>query len=472
MTVLDAIRANARSRPDHAALIIDGVPATQVSYAALLGGVDERARMLAARGVAAGERCGLVARTGRDFIETALAIIACGACMVPIADDAGAMGGATARDAFLHHLASVGADGLVCRPLGGSRLAADVEVAFRALRPAYLRFTSGTTARHKGVVLGHDTILERLTHANAGLRIGPEDRVLWLLPMAHHFVASILLYLRFGATILLPSSTLARPVLALAARERATVLYASPYHYAVLSKDVGDARLADVRLVVATADRLHAEVAAQFTRRFGLTLVQALGIIEIGLPVMNLAAAAAKPESLGRPLPGFAIALRGEDGARMSATGPEAVGELCIQGRGMFDAYLDPWTPAADVVGTLGFPTGDHGWIDADGDLWLAGRRANRVSMAGLKFFCEEVEAVLAAHPDVAAARVSPRAHAHVGEVAVAEVVAADPRRPPTPESLQAHCRSRLPSFKVPRRFSVVAELPRTLSGKVRRWDA
>src|SRR5262249_37922264 len=151
--------------------------------------------------------------------------------------------------------------------------------------------------------------------------------------------------------------------------------------------------------------------------------------------------AATKPESLGRPLPGFEVALRDERGALLAPGGRETVGELCIRGPGMFDAYLDPWTPASAVVAEHGFRTGDHAWIDADGDLWLAGRRANRVSMAGLKFFCEEVEAVLETHPGVRVARVSPRPHEHVGEVPVAEVVARDAARPPTAESLAAHCR-------------------------------
>ena len=80
----------------------------------------------------------------------------------------------------------------------------DVEAARRIwgrksiarFRPAYLRFTSGTTNRRKGVILGHDAILERLKAANRGLEIvTPADRILWLLPMAHHFVVSILLYL-------------------------------------------------------------------------------------------------------------------------------------------------------------------------------------------------------------------------------------------------------------------------------------
>src|SRR5262249_49873171 len=155
-------------------------------------------------------------------------------------------------DAAQLHRLVVEDGGTACRPWRG---ALREESEFRALDPAYLRFTSGTTSERKGVVLSHARIAERLVAANQALAVGPGDRVLWLLPMAHHFVVSILLYLRFGATILLPASSLARPVLEFAARERATVTYASPFHYSLLAKDASGIGL-DPRLAISTAEGL------------------------------------------------------------------------------------------------------------------------------------------------------------------------------------------------------------------------
>jgi long-chain acyl-CoA synthetase len=344
------------------------------------------------------------------------------------------------------------------------------EEAFRALGPAYLRFTSGTTSERKGVILSHRRIEERLAAANQALRVGPEDRILWLLPMAHHFVVSILLYLRYGATILLPASSLARPVLELAARERATLLYASPYHHHLLSKDTSGIALPGVRLAISTAEGLRAEVAARFRERFGIALAQALGIIEVGLPVINLADAETKPTALGRPLSAYDVWLRGEDGRRLEGPGgPERTGEICIRGPGLFDAYLSPWTPASRIVEPDGFRTGDQGWFDADGTLFLAGRRKSRINMAGMKFFAEEVEAVLARHPAVRECRVLARAHPRLGEIPVAEVVPADSEHAPRKSELIAHCRAELPTYKVPRELRFVAELERTVTGKVKR---
>ena len=399
-------------------------------------------------------------------------MLAAGACLVPIPDDhRGAILAAFAAQARLHCVAGEEPDGSALRRLPEPPAVDGAgDEAFRALRPAYLRFTSGTTSARKGVILGHATILARLAAANRALAIGPGDRVMWLLPMAHHFVVSILLYLGEGASVLLPSGSLARNVLALAAREAPTVYYASPYHYRLLGKDASQQGLGPVRLAISTADGLHPDVAATFTARFGLPLVQALGIIEVGLPVVNSVSCATKPCALGRQLPDYDVWLRGEDGRPLCGPGsPERTGEICIRGPGLLDAYLDPWLPAARILAPDGFRTGDQGWFDADGTLFLAGRRHNRISMAGMKFFAEEVEAVIARHPAVRECRVLARQHPQLGEIPIAEVVLVDPAHEPRRGELLAHCRAELPPYKIPRELHFVAELERTLTGKLKR---
>ena len=473
-TVVDRIRRHAAERPEHPALVVDDAAGGSrvVPYRELVAAAEAHARHFTAQGLRTADRCGLLAPQGPGFVERALGILVAGGCLVPIPDDhRGAILEAFAAQARLHHLVSEDAAGDVFRSLPDPRPVDGAnDEAFRALRPAYLRFTSGTTSARKGVILGHATILARLAAANRALAIGPEDRVLWLLPMAHHFVVSILLYLCEGATVLLPSGSLARTILAFAARERPTVLYASPYHYRLLGKDTSEVGLGHVRLAISTADGLHPSVALAFAARFGLPIAQALGIIEVGLPVANLVSCATKPGALGRPLPDFDVWLRGEDGRSVvGPTSPDRTGEICIRGPGLLDAYLDPWLPAARILAPDGFRTGDQGCFDADGDLYLAGRRASRISMAGMKFFGEEVEAVLATHPAVRESRVFAREHPQLGEIPVAEIVAVDPAAPPSRQDLVGHCRAALPGFKVPREFRVVDALPRTATGKLAR---
>ena len=473
MNVLDEIRARARERPDAEALVAGAAQGERrVSYAALAQRMEAGAARLRTAGVRRGDRCGLLAPQGPGFVEEALSILAAGACLVPISTDhAGAALERFAEQAALHHVVREACGELRCetrRRVPAVDGAGDR--AFRALDPAYLRFTSGTTNERKGVILSHARIDERLAAANQALRIGPEDRILWLLPMAHHFVVSILLYLRYGASILLPSGSLARPALELASRERASVLYASPFHHHLLSKDSSGIGLPDLRLAISTAEGLRADVAARFRERFGSALSQALGIIEVGLPVVNLDEADTKPLALGRPLPAYDVWLRDDDGKRLEEPGnPSQTGEVCIRGPGLFDAYLSPWTPAATIVEPDGFRTGDQGWFDADGTLYLAGRRKSRINMAGMKFFGEEVEDVLAQHPAVRECRVFGRLHPQLGEIPVAEIVPADPAHEPRKSELLAHCRERLPVYKIPRELHFVAQLEHTATGKLKR---
>ncbi len=469
MTIIDEIRERAVRQPAHPAIIADD---RVVSYAELVGSFDARAKQLRAEGVAPGDRCGLIAPQGADYVEAALGILAAEACFVPISEDhKGPALEEFIRRARLHHCLAGDGDGFALRtPADVQAVDGQGDAAFRALQPAYLRFTSGTTSERKGVILGHQTILERLSAANEVLSIGPEDRILWLLPMAHHFVVSILLYLRQGATIVLPASSLAATVLACAIRERVTVFYASPYHYNLLAKDRTDAALPDVRLAVSTADGLRREVADRFHERFGFSLVQALGIIEVGLPVMNVVSAVDKPTALGRVAPGYEVWLRSEDGSVLESSSAERTGEICIRGAGLFDAYLRPFVLARDLLDRESFRTGDQGFFDEAGDLHLAGRRSNRINMAGMKFFCEEVEAAIDAHPAVKMSRVFAKQHQHLGEIPVAEIVLVDPTREPTRREFVDHLKERVARYKIPREFQVIEELETTATGKVRRW--
>lgn len=329
------------------------------------------------------------------------------------------------------------------------------EARFQALNPAFIRFSSGTTGDSKGVVLSHETLLARISAANEGLAIGPSDRVLWMLPMAHHFAVSIVLYLHFGATTVLEHSPLREDILACAEKHRATVIYGSPFHFAMLAGDRGDFRWPSLRLAVATAAALPETTARAFMERFDRPLVQGLGIIEVGLSVLNFDAAREKPGSIGKPLPAYQVELRGESG------------EFHVRGPGLLDAYLVPWNPSPLDDGW--FASGDLVRRDGDGNLFLMGRKKSVINVAGMKVFPEEVERVIDSHPAVARSRVIGLEHPQMGQVPAAEIISADPASPPKPIELQRHCRALLSAYKVPLRFRFVESLPMTASGKLKR---
>ncbi len=476
MNVIDEIRARARTQPEHPALICDtpeGAAAQVVTYKQLVERMGILAQKLRDAGCQPCQRVGLLAKQGVGFIEAVLGILAADLCFVPISDDYdGAPLEAFRKRTQLHYLMrQVDADYTVECYSGVGDVDANDDHDFCALQPAYIRFTSGTTNERKGVIIGHPSILNRLANANQAMQIGPGDRIMWMLPMAHHFVVSILLYLRYGASILLPRSYLAGPVLEFANSHAATVFYASPYHYDMLARDRSDLGLPDVRLAISTASGLNEDIAERFFARMGISLSQALGVIEMGLPAMNLQRPREKPLSLGQVLPAYDVWLRAEDGKPVLGDGPEtATGEVCIRGSGSFDAYMDPWTPAADVLQPDGFRTGDEGYFDKDGDLFLRGRRKNRINMAGMKFFAEEVEAVINAHPGIKESRVYGKPHVHLGEIPMAEVVAEKTENAPTAAELSQFCKQGLAAHKVPFKFDFVEQLVRTSTGKIKRW--
>ena len=99
------------------------------------------------------------------------------------------------------------------------------------LNLAFIRFTSGTTNARKGVALSHETIRDRVLAANKAFGITEADTVIWCLPMAHHFLITIVLYLNVGATVVLARHVTARPFLEAVNRWRGTILYAAPFHF-------------------------------------------------------------------------------------------------------------------------------------------------------------------------------------------------------------------------------------------------
>lgn len=476
LNVADLIAARAASDPARPALFHS--TGTQ-TYGELLARADAIAAKLGPLLHGPAPRVALLCPNGPDYVALALGILRAGGCLVPLAGELAvperaAQLALTAPQVML----AAGPDTWLPGPgvaeaIAGTRFswcalgitAAFPEDRLAALNPAFVRFSSGTTGDSKGVVLGHETLFARARSANRRLEITSADRVLWTLPMAHHFAVSIMLYLLEGAGTVLEDSHLAGDLLTTARAHGATVFYGSPFHLALLAAEDSGRAWPTLRLAVSTAFALPEATAIAFERRYGVWPAQGFGIIEAGLPLLNTDAARAKPLSVGRP-DDCALRLRDERGADVP---PGEIGELWLRGPGMFDAYLAPWCERAAATDGGWFATGDLASQDERGHVFLRGRRKSVINFAGIKFFSEEVEAVLDTHPAVRESRVSGEPHERWGAVAVAEIVARDATEPPSAAALAKHCRERLAAYKVPARFRMVAELPRTASGKLRR---
>lgn len=470
--VTDALDRHAAERPDRLA-VHDG--ATALTWADLRAAVDAQVARFAAAGIAPGQRVALIAPDGAPALVSALAVLRLGAVHAPIdhtlaAPEIDAAMTALAADWQVRPRAPGVSEPVVSEP-GEPHSVRHVNPAIPEppdpLGPrqsAFLRLSSGTTGAAKGVLLSHVTIAERIAAANAGLQLGPDDRMLWLLPMAYHFAVSVLLYVDRGCAIVFGNRLRATDTAAAARAAGCTALYASPWHLRRLAELPAGADLpTGLRLAVSTTTALDAGTAAAFRARHGLGVRQGLGIIEVGLPFLSPGSVGERPGQLGRPLPAFSVAIL--DTAGQPAP-PGEPGELAIAGPGLLDAYLTPWRTRDGILDHGFFRTGDLAAIDGDGAVTLLGRLKDVINVGGVKVFPLEVETVLAAHPAVRGCRVSAGPDPRLGEQVVAEV---ELNAPVDPDSLAAWCADRLALLKRPGRITVVDRLPMTGSGKIKR---
>jgi long-chain acyl-CoA synthetase len=459
MNLTELLDATASRLPQKPALIDDS---TVVTYAGLVEVVGSFAARLDTLDLPPGARVGLCYPNSIDYVALTFALWRVHAVVVPLpmectveefADIATTM----QLEAILSQKPSPQSS-----PLTPScfvtRLTPAEPADNHGLNIAFIRFTSGTTNARKGVVLSHETVGDRVLAANKALGIGPDDVVMWCLPMAHHFLITIVLYLTEGATVVLARHVLARPFIDATNRWKGTVLYAAPFHFAMLARDKSEARLDSVRLAVSTTCALPEDVARDFLKRFDRPLCQALGIIELGLVSLNTDDPTGRWNSVGRPLKDHCVRILNPDEI--------GCGDVAISGPGFFDAYAAPWVPREQAISEGWFTTGDIGRIDADGFLFLISRKTAVINLAGRKVFPEEIEAVLNRHPLVRESRVFGRLHPHLGEVVEAELVLTEPAADLAP--VREFCRDHLASYKIPSRLTVVSSLPRTATtGKI-----
>ena len=470
MNIAEIIRDSMikRSAQEHTALLDEN---RRISYHELFSAIDGIAVELRAFGVTRGSRVVFICQDSMDDIIGSLAILSLSAILIPIHPSSG-------KQELNDLYDRIGADFLfyecaLCPDQNGLDVGKDIflekdfglcsltnKVPFSRemaeLNLAFIRFSSGTTSLSKGVLLSHETIMDRLNAANKGMQITSNDTILWVLSMSYHFVVSILLFLRQGATICLCYDNFPRSFEKALSQGIGTFCYASPYHYYSLieSEQVSSSALQNIRMAISTSVKLPKETEQRFLEKFGFGLTEAYGIIEVGLPFIN-DKPGHKLSSVGRLLPDYEFELRNKDQA--------GIGEIFIRGPGMFDGYASPWY-RREV--NSWFDTGDLGRLDADGYLFIVGRKKNIINFAGMKVYPYEVEMTLSRHPAVKEAFVFGQPHPRYTQLPCAKVVL---KKKTDVNELQSFCALHLSPYKIPKRIEIVSSLPKTPSGKIRR---
>ncbi len=476
MNIVECIRQETGPLAHKLALVS---PHRAVTYETLFHITGSLAATLRARGIRPTERVAVLAGDSIDYVALQLAILSISAVAVPLAPS-------LPREEVETALATLGVRYLITEKTAiasanGEPLSRDVLTdsqytyavlgtrpadppGYDRLNPAFIRFSSGTTGINKGVLLSHETIDARTRAANRALRMSPDDVVLWLLPMSYHFVVSVLLFLRRGATLLLCERDFPETALELAVRHRVTFTYGAPFHYQALACHplFPSHAFSAVRMAICTSMRLPRHTANAFLAKFGFPLSGAYGLIEVGLPFVNCSRDVQHLCSVGQILPDYQV--------RLPDTDADGVGRIQVRGPGLLDAYFSPWQPREQILQEGWFDTGDLGRLTPDGFLEIVGRTKDVINFLGMKIFPEEVEDVLCRHPAVEECVVCGDPHPDYGQLPVAKLVL-NPRAGGNPDlnELRRFCYQHLAAYKVPKHFVFVDHISKTASGKLRR---
>ena len=476
MNLINIFYEKVETQPDHPLII--GPDEKVFSYKEFYNQIQKYIIQLKAAGVEKGHSIGLYYPNAPQYISLTYAVWGCGACIVPIPVE---LTGSEKQQIFNHIRidAVISKVNLVSKikMLQNSENTAFSEdivfipvkklrehpPGFADLNAAFIRFTSGTTGAAKGVVLSHETIQARIKAANQGLHINPCDRIIWVLSMAYHFTVSIVAYMSFGATMILCKNHFGTTIVRTAAKHKATIIYGAPTHYELMTHDKSDQLLPDLRLAITTTTSLRKETGTAFYKRFKKTLNETYGIIEVGLPCINFEKQPGKGGSVGRLLPAYEIKME----LINKKTDLQAIK---VRGPGMVDAYYEPWKTRAEIMQNYDgwFATGDMGYYDQDGFLFICGRSKDMISVGGMKFFPQEVETLLETDPAVKEACVFGYDDQRLGELPYAHLVAeSSVDKISLEKTLKELCRQHLATYKIPQKFYFVAQHLRTASGKL-----
>ncbi|MDR2837057.1 MAG: long-chain-fatty-acid--CoA ligase [Azonexus sp.] len=339
---------------------------------------------------------------------------------------------------------------------------------------AFLQYTGGTTGVSKGAMLTHGNITANVVQAHTWIASAirsPHEMILTALPLYHIFAltANCLVFMMAGASNLLIVNP--RDIAGLIKEWGKYPVTAATgvntlFNALVNHPDFAKLDFSPLHTTLAGGMAVQAPVAERWRQVTGVPLLQAYGLTEtspaatinpIGMKTFNGA--------IGLPICSTEVSIRDDVGHAVPLT---QVGEICIRGPQVMTGYWQRPEETADVFHADGFlRTGDMGYMDAEGYVFLVDRKKDMILVSGFNVYPNEVEEAVATHPgiiDVAAIGV---ADEHSGEAVKIFVVRKDPAL--TEKALIKHCRTVLTGYKVPKHVEFRDDLPRTNVGKILR---
>ncbi|WP_327052147.1 o-succinylbenzoate--CoA ligase [Halomicrococcus gelatinilyticus] len=478
----DWLAHRAAASPDATAIVAadDG---TELTYADLDVRVAETAGRLAALGLREGDHLGVLMETRLASVRLVHAAMRLGCVLVPL-------NVRLARPELRSQVATADLAALVCEADTGAdatAVAGDVPVvsvddgsvpsldgqepaafepgAWDRADPQVVLFTSGTTGDPKAVVLTMGNLLASATASAFRLGVLPEDR--WHLCLSTYHMGGLAPVLRstlYGTTVVVEEGFDPERTLAALDEHGATGVSLVP---TMLKRLLATGELPDsLRFVLLGGAPARDELLAECERR-GVPVYPTYGMTETASQVATASPAEAFDHdgTVGRPLLWTDVTVVDESGDPLP---PDEPGELVVSGPTVMAGYYDDPGETAAAFGEHGLHTGDVGYRDEAGRLWVLNRRSDRIVTGGENVDPGEVVATLRDHPDVAEAAVIGVEDEEWGERVAALVV---PRGDAALSlaDVRDHCDGRLAGYKHPRLLATAEQLPRTASGTVDR---
>ncbi|GAB2506720.1 class I adenylate-forming enzyme family protein [Pseudoxanthomonas sangjuensis] len=338
---------------------------------------------------------------------------------------------------------------------------------------ALILYTSGTTGDPKGVMLTHANLLANAESIVAYLGLTEDDRALSVLPFYYAYGASVLnTHLIVGGCVVLgPSLMFPQLVLDAIERERATGFPGVPSTFTLLLEALAQGKHALTSLRYLT--QAGGAMSPALTRRLREALPAPRLFVMYGQTEATSRISWLPPERLEEKLGSAGIPIDGVQWKIVREDGSDAAagesGEVCVRGANVMPGYWNNPAATAAALRDGWLHTGDIGHLDADGYLFLQGRRSDMIKTGAHRVHPADVEEVIAELPDVREVAVVGVDDEVMGQVIKAFVVAGETLPPRAADRIKAHCRTRLAPYKIPRHVAFVDALPRTASGKVRR---
>jgi long-chain acyl-CoA synthetase len=334
--------------------------------------------------------------------------------------------------------------------------------------PCVILYTGGTTGTPKGAMLTHRNILFTAQNVCYHEATRPEDRSLCFMPLNHVFGGNHIMngiFYGCGTLVLHEGFDLDR-IVASVKEDRVTRFFAVPTVFIRLLADAGQKRhFSSVNYCFSAATSMASEIVRKWTDAYGLTIHEAYGMTETSSLVTYNHMYRHRIGSVGTPAGIVEVRIVDPEG---NPAPQGETGEIAIRGPNIMKGYWGKPEETAAMVRNGWLHSGDVGRLDRDGYLFIVDRIKDVIITGGYNVFPSEVEEVLYTHPAISECAVVGLDHEVYGEAVTAFVVLQRGFEFSHTE-LVAYCKERLASYKVPKEFRPVEQLPKSSTGKILR---